>query len=379
MVGPFSIDTVFPGFTAMGADFRASAAAMQQVTSVYLLFFAVMSLFHGPLSDALGRKPVMIGGLACYTVATIGCALSPSLATLLVCRALQGSFAGAGTIVSRAVIRDLYAGADAQRLMSRVMMMFSIAPAIAPVVGGWLLLAGSWRLIFWAMAGYGVLIVALTAFALPETLSTEDRRRLRVRPMLAGMVEVGRHAAFLRLAMVTTFTFASMFLYIVSAPIFVVDLIGKGERDFWMLFVPLIGSVVVGSWLSGRLAGHVETTSLLDRSIGFTAIAAGINVVVAMVSPSLPYVVLAPGLIGLGAALSFPALQLAMLDLFPHQRGSAASLATFASLAFNALLAGVISPIVSGSLIVMASASAGFALLGAGLWLVHRRLRGRAG
>ena len=141
-----------------------------------------------------------------------------------------------------------------------------------------------------------------------------------------------------------------------------------------MLFAPLIGSMVIGSWIAGRLAGRMRTDLLLDRAIGFTVVAAITNVVIVTVSPTLPFAVIAPGLIALGAAISFPVLQLAMLDLFPHHRGSAASLATFASLAFNALLAGVISPFVTGSLLVMALSSTVFALLGAAIWLAHRRL-----
>ena len=372
MIGPFTIDTVFPGFTAMGTDFEASTTAMQQVTSVYLLAFAVMSVFHGPISDALGRKPVMIGGLVGYTLATVGCALAPSLPVLLVCRALQGTFAGGATIVSRAVIRDMYSGADAHRLMSRVMMIFSIAPAIAPVVGGWLLAIGPWPVIFWAIAGYGILIALLTLLVLPETLPAADRHALRVRPMLGGLVGVARHPAFARLAMATTFTFAAQFLYVVSAPIFVVDLLGKGEQDFWLVFVPMIGGMVTGAWVSGRLAGRVRTERLLDGAIGFALLAALANVALVAISPTLPIVVIAPGLIAFAVAIAFPVLQLAMLDLFPHHRGSAASLATFASLVFNSLLAGVISPFVTTSLLVMALSSAGFALLGLAFWVWHR-------
>ena len=377
MIGPFTIDTVFPGFAAMGRDFEANDAAMQQVTSVYLLSFAVMSVLHGPISDTLGRKPVMLAGLAVYVLATIACALSPTLPVLLAARALQGASAGAATIVSRAVIRDLYSGPEAHRLMSQVMMIFSIAPAIAPVAGGLLLAWGPWPIIFWAIAGYGVAIAVLTAVVLPETLPAQDRHPLRIGPVLAGLFEVGRHRGFGRLALATTFVFAAQFVYIVSAPILMVDLLGKGEQDFWILFVPMITGMVLGAFLSGRLAGRVDSSRLVDRAIALALLAAGLNLTLVTVLPRLPYAVLGPGLIALAVAIAFPVLQLAMLDLFPHHRGAAASLASFASLVFNALLAGAISPLVTTSLEVLATSSTVFAIIGAGFWIVHRRLEQR--
>ncbi|WP_114906441.1 multidrug effflux MFS transporter [Ornithinimicrobium murale] len=377
MIGPFTIDTVFPGFASMGQDFEVGAPAMQQVTSIYLLSFAVMSILHGPISDTLGRKPVMLTGLALYVLATIGCALSPSLPVLLVFRALQGACAGAATIVSRAVIRDLFSGPEAHRLMSQVMMIFSIAPAVAPVAGGLLLAWGPWPIIFWAMAGYGIAIALATAFVLPETLPREDRHPLRVGPIVSSLLEVARHPAFVRLALATTFIFAGQFVYIVSAPIMVVDLLGKGEQDFWMLFVPLISGMVIGAWLSGRLAGRVDSSVLVDRAVVAALAAAGLNLTLMLTLPALPWAVLGPALLALSVAIAFPVLQLAMLDLFPHHRGAAASLASFASLVFNALLAGAISPLVTGSLSILALSSTVFVMVGAGFWWVHRHLERR--
>ena len=129
MFGPFSIDTIFPAFPAMGTQFGADKLAMQQTISAYLIAYALMSLVHGPLSDAIGRRRVIIGGLSVFTVASVGCALSTDLSTLLAFRALQGLSAGVGLIVGRAVIRDVLHGDDAQRLMSQVSMIFGIAPA----------------------------------------------------------------------------------------------------------------------------------------------------------------------------------------------------------------------------------------------------------
>src|SRR5690606_35736835 len=134
MFGPFSIDTIFPAFPQLGGQLGADKLALQQTISVYLIAYAVTSVVHGPLSDAFGRRRVIIAGLAVFTLASVGCALSTDLTTLLVFRALQGLSAGVGLIVGRAVIRDVLDGDDAQRLMSQVSMIFGIAPAIAPII-----------------------------------------------------------------------------------------------------------------------------------------------------------------------------------------------------------------------------------------------------
>ena len=161
MVGPFSIDTMFPAFAQMAVDLDTSPLALQQLISVYLLSFAVMSLFHGPLSDAVGRKPVILGGVGLYVLASIACAVAPSLPLLLVGRAVQGLSAGAGQIISRAMVRDIFTGDRAQRVMSQIAMIFGLAPALAPIVGGWLLAHGDWRGIFWFLSGLGLLLVVL--------------------------------------------------------------------------------------------------------------------------------------------------------------------------------------------------------------------------
>lgn len=373
MIGPFTIDTIFPGFASMGEQFEVDSATMQQVTTAYLIPFAVMSIFHGPISDAVGRKPVMLVGLAGFVLAGIGCALAPSLGWLLAARAGQGFFAGAATVVSRAVVRDLYEGAEAQRLMSQIMVIFSIAPAIAPVVGGWLLAVGPWPLIFWFVAGYGVAVAVLMTFVLPETLPVEDRQPLRVGTVLAGIWEVGRSWPFLRLAIGMGMSFGAYIFYVMAAPIIVVDLMGLGEQDFWKLFVPLIGGMATGSFLSGRLAGRIDSLRLVDYATAFLALASAINVALAVLAPTLPWSVVGPTLLGAGIGVAFPIIQLALLDQFPHHRGAAASLSAFVILMGNVVLAGVVAPLMTGSLLTTALASATMTVVGIVFWVWHRR------
>ncbi len=373
MLGPFTIDTVFPAFTSIGEEFGAGTAAQQQITSLYLLAFAVMSVFHGPLSDALGRKPVMIAGLVGYVVVSIGCALAPNLAVLLVMRTLQGTFAGAATIVSRVVVRDMFAGPQAHRMMSRIMMIFSLAPAVAPVVGGWLLELGDWRVIFWAIAAYGAASAVAVLVVLPETHPASARTPLRVDAVVHALVTVGRHRTMIRLATVTALVMGGQFLYVAAAPIIVVDLLGKGEQDFWMLFVPLIAGLMLGAWISGRLAERVPRVRLVDAALTGSVIAGAANLVIVAIAPTLPWAVIGPALLACGIAIAFPVIQLEILDAFPANRGAAASLGTFGSLGFNALLAGAIAPLVGGSLVHVALTSVVLSLLGALLWIGHRR------
>ncbi|NHN57029.1 multidrug effflux MFS transporter [Calidifontibacter sp. DB0510] len=373
MLGPFSIDTPFPAFALIQHEFGVGQEATQQLVSTYMIAFAVMSIFHGPLSDALGRRTVMIGGLVVYAVASAGAALAPSFALLLVCRVLQGLAAGGGVIVSRAVVRDLYDGAEAQRLMSRIVMIFGLAPAIAPVVGGWLVTFGSWRAIFWMLVAIAALLIALVVLVLPESHPVERRTPLQVKEILGGLAEVSKSGAFHRVAFAGSVAFGGYFLYIGAAAIVVVDLLHRGATDFWMLFVPMIAGMVCGSFISGRAAGRISMLRLVTGGLGVAFVAAVVNVILASVpaTATLPYAVIGPSLLGLGIGSVYPSMQLAVLDMFPRHRGAAASGAAFITLILNAIGAGLLAPFFTRSLATMAWAALAYVVVGSALWAWH--------
>lgn len=373
MIGPFAIDTIFPAFGQVGQDFGVDSSAMQQVTSVYMLAFATMSIFHGPIADAVGRKPVMITGLAGFALANVFAALAPSFGLLLLARFIQGAFAGAATIVSRVVIRDLFAGAEAQKLMAQVMMIFSVAPAIAPILGGWLLTVGQWPLIFWAVAGYALLMIVTVAVLLPETLPVADRQPLRPDNVVRSLLQVATKPALIRISFTMAMGFGGYFIYILGAPIIMLDLLGEGEQDFWKLFIPLIGGMLIGSYLSGRLAGKIPRYRLVTVIMPVTVIAGAINLVLVFISPTLPWAVIGPTLLSVAIGTVFPILNLEILELFPHQRGAAASIGTFASLIFNALVAGAVIPLAAASLVSLAALGLGLSILSALGWWWHVR------
>ena len=374
MIGPFTIDAIFPAFDLIGRDVRASTAEMQQVTSVYMLSFAVMSLFHGPISDAIGRKKVMGAGMIAYALASLVCMLAPSLTVLLIGRALQGFSAGAGQIVSRTIIRDLFTGPAAQKMMAQVAMIFSIAPAVAPIVGGWVIGVASWRAIFGGMVAVGVILAIMVVFGLPETHPIEKRRKLDLVDVLRGLRMVLSDGPYLRLAFAGMFGFSAQFIYIVGAPIIMLQLLGKGEQDFWMLFVPFVAGMILGSFVNSRLAHRVRPQRLVSVAMTALVISSLAGVVVAFVAGNhLPWVMIFPPVIAFSMSASFPILQLAMLDRFPTRRGAAASGQSFTQLLFNSLLSGVIVTIVATSMASIAVTSAVFAILGASFWIWHMK------
>ncbi len=379
MFGPFSIDTIFPAFPAIAADLDATPFALQQTISVYMIAYALMSLFHGPLSDAYGRRIVILGGVAMFVLASIGCALSPTIEWLLAFRALQGVSAGAGLIVGRAIIRDCFDGVEAQQLMSTVSMIFGIAPAIAPIIGGWVIAFAPWRAIFWLLAAFAVLLCAACIVWLPETHPREARSRMSPRVLLGTWRSIFGDPGFYPLALAGTLNFNALWVYIASAPAVVLDLLKLGPQQFGWLFVPAISGMMFGAFLSGRLAGRMSAAATVRLGYLIMLVAAALNLGVAWLlsEPRVPWSVLLIGANAIGIGINFPTLTLLLLDRFPHHRGAVSSMQTFVSLLISALMAGLISPLLSGSMVLLAAAALASTALGFASWRIYRRIERR--
>jgi DHA1 family bicyclomycin/chloramphenicol resistance-like MFS transporter len=374
MFGPFSIDTIFPAFGVMAEALSVTPLALQQLLSVYLATYTVMALFHGPISDAVGRRPVILAGAAVFTLASLGCVLAQTLDQLLVMRGLQGLSAGAGMIVGRAIVRDLWEGHQAQRVMSIMTMLFGIAPAVAPIIGGLILGVAGWRAIFLFLALFGITLLTVSAVRLPETHPREARQPLAVGTLLHGYREIFGHPGFRVLSLAATFNFGALFLYIMSAPAFVMGLMGLNELQFWVFFVPMIAGMMTGAMLAGRLAGRLSGRTLVGWAYRLMALAVLLNVGGNLLyAPAAPWAVLPMVVLACGIALAFPVITLYILDLFPSRRGAASSLQTSVSLAILALVAGVVAPLVFDSGLELALTSAAFTLLGYSFWRLGRR------
>lgn len=371
MIGPFSIDAVFPAFPLIGAHFTVDDTALQQLVSVYLLTYGAMSLFHGAISDAIGRKPVIVAGMLVYALASIAAALSTSFAMLLGCRALQGVCAGAGLVVGRAVVRDSLEGAAAQRLMSRVMMIFGVAPVIAPMVGAQLLWLGGWHGIFWLLAAFTVAMALALVLWLGETHPPASRTRFVPRELVATYLSFGRDRPFAPLLVASTVNFCGLFLFIASAPRIVRELLGLSAQGFPWLFVPVVIGLVAGAWLSGRLAERRSVAFTVNLGYAAMGLACALHVLGGWWVPRgvLPWSVLPLVLHGIGVQLAFPTLTLLLLDRFPQRRGGASSVQAFVSLMLNAAVAGLLSPLLSGSLLSLGLGASALTVIG---WLAWR-------
>ncbi|SEA47122.1 multidrug effflux MFS transporter [Variovorax sp. YR216] len=375
MLGPFSIDTYIPAFSGIAHSIGATPVEMQQTLSAYLFGFAFMNLFHGALSDSFGRRPVVLWGLVVFTVASLGCALSQTIGWLVFFRALQGLSTGAGIVVSRAVIRDMFPPAEAQRVMSQVTIYFGIAPAIAPIVGGFLFVHLGWHSIFWFLVAVGVILWTANYKLLPETLHQSHRQPFEIRHLLRGYWELCSDPRFLLLALASGVPFNGMFLYVLAAPAFLGEHLGLAPTQFFWFFLLTIGGIMLGAWASGRMAGKVAPKRQIRDGFVIMLATSIVNVIAnALFTPHAGWALWPLAVFAFGWALMVPVVTLLVLDLHPERRGMASSLQAVIGSTANGIVAGMVAPLVMHSTLALAGTS--ILMLGIGLvawvWL-HQR------
>ena len=374
MLGPFSIDTYLPAFDRIAADFAVEGVLMQHTLSIYLLSFGIMSLFWGSMSDSFGRRPVIIASLVIFLVGSIGCALAPSYGWLLFFRALQGTSAGAGRIIGQALARDCFQGAEAQRLFANIAMVFGLAPAIAPVLGGYLSTYVGWRAIFVLLSVLSLLLIVASWRVLPETLPPKARQPLRLGGILRNYLHVAKNGRFLLAISAIGLAFAGFGLYIASAARFILDILKLPETAFGWLFIPFIIGTISGSMLSSRLAGKVNPARLVLAGQGIMALGALGNVTYNLFfEAAVPWAVIPITVYGFGMSTALPGMTVVALGVFPTLRGTASSVQSSVQVTVFALVAGFVAPWLYESALKLAFGTVGTALLCASLWHLSQR------
>jgi DHA1 family bicyclomycin/chloramphenicol resistance-like MFS transporter len=374
-LGPFSIDTYLPAFAGIAQSLGATPAQMQQTLSAYLFGFALMNLFHGALSDSFGRRPVVLVGLALFTLASLGCALSETIGQLITFRALQGMSAGAGVVVSRAIIRDMFPPEEAQRVMSQVTIFFGVAPAIAPMLGGFLFVYLGWHSIFWLLVAIGLLLLVLMVRLLPESLQAAARQPFAFKPLMHAYAELVRNPRFMLLVVASGVPFNGMFLYVLSAPEWLGSHLGLRPTQFFWFFGLTIAGIMGGAYFSGRLAGSMPARQQIRIGFSTMGVVSIVNVLLNLLLPPHPaWAMLPVAFFAFGWALMVPVITLMVLDMAPNRRGMAASLQACVGSAANGLVAGVVAPLVMHSTVALAVGSMALMAVGLLAWRWLKRL-----
>jgi DHA1 family bicyclomycin/chloramphenicol resistance-like MFS transporter len=344
-LAPFAIDTYLPAFHIIADDFLTSPESIQQSLTFYLVPYTIMTLFHGAISDTIGRIRTIQWGLALFFVASIGCALSTSIESLWFFRALQGLGGGAGNVVARAMVRDLYEGPQAQRVMATIQIIFGIAPAIAPMIGG-LLLSFDWHTIFIFLSFYAALMMIMSSYILPETMPIKDRLSFSFKSVLNRYRTLGTNKEFLLLIVAVSCNFSAFFLYVLASPVFLIDHLGFSSQQFGYLFIPTVTGMMIGSFIAKRSAGKISPSALLRKGYYWMFFVVLINVLFCFFFADDP--MLNIGLVALyniGMAAVMPVISIAALDQFPKMRGTAASGQAFMQMLFSSVVAGIVVPI----------------------------------
>ena len=326
-VGPFAIDMYLPALPAIEASLATDATAVQYTLIGYFVAFGLAQLVYGPWADQAGRKVPLFAGLGIFVAGSVASALAPSIGTLIAARAVQGVGGAVLMVVPRAVIRDMHTGPQATKLMAMVMLVISVSPMLEPLAGSAVIAGASWRGIFWVLAGVALLSLALTAFALPETLGQERRQRVDVASLWRGAKVLFRDPVFMGLTLIGGAGFASFMVFIASASFVYSDQFGLTPTGFSVAFAINAIGFFAASQAAGPLGERFGMLPVMRLAIiGFGAFTVGLLLVLLAGFVSLPVVVAGLFLANACLGLIIPTTMVMALDPHGEIAGLASSL-----------------------------------------------------
>lgn len=370
-VASASIDAYLPAFSALQSDFQASQSEIQLTLGVYMLCYACMQLLHGTLSDALGRRRVVLAALLVHVCGSLVALGAPSLPWLMAGRVLQGVSAGACVVIAQAIVQDCYQGSQARRAMSYLIVVINLSPALAPVVGGYLTTAFGWRAVFALLALLAGVALLWCAVRLPETLPPERRHALSLRALAHNVRQVLCIPRFTALCLVASLLVAAQGLLIGGAPDLLVNSLQLPATAFGYLFIPLVIGAVVGALSAARGAGYWPDKALIVVAYGLMAGGCLVHVLYLAWTdePRWIWTVLPPALFTCGLAMCAPFITLKILGEAPHLSGTAASVLGFLQMLAFSLASGWLVALVYGRPAWLALGMLVLVLVSAAAWL----------
>ena len=249
-----AIDMGLPALTALGASLDASPAATGLTLSLFMAGFAIAQLVFGPLSDRYGRRPILLIGCGIFALANIMCTIAPSINALVTWRFIAGVGAGAATVLEMAIVRDLFEGAAARAQFSYINLVMSIAPMIAPTIGGWVLTMADWQAIYGVLAAGGFVLVMTIASGFGESIPHRDQSALAPRRLMSNYLRVLGNRICIGYALVNGLSFGCLFAYVAGSPLVIIDVLGVSTTVYGWFFALTALAIMVGSFLNGRFS-----------------------------------------------------------------------------------------------------------------------------
>ncbi|HCR1911613.1 Bcr/CflA family multidrug efflux MFS transporter [Enterobacter kobei] len=327
MLMPLSIDMYLPALPVISAQFGVPAGSAQMTLSTYILGFALGQLLYGPMADSLGRKPVILGGTLVFAGAAVACALAQTIDHLIFMRFLHGLAAAAASVVINALMRDIYPKEEFSRMMSFVMLVTTIAPLVAPMAGGAVLVWFSWHAIFWILALAALLASAMIFFFIDETLPAEHRQKFHIRTTIGNFASLFRHKRVLSYMLASGFSFAGMFSFLSAGPFVYIELNHVSPQHFGYYFALNIVFLFVLTIINSRFVRRVGALNMFRAGLWIQFVMAVWLVVSAYLGVGFWALVIGvAAFVGCVSMISSNAMAV-ILDEFPHMAGTASSLA----------------------------------------------------
>jgi DHA1 family bicyclomycin/chloramphenicol resistance-like MFS transporter len=327
MLMPLSIDMYLPALPVIAQQFGVPAGSAQMTLSTYILGFALGQLLYGPMADSLGRKPVILGGTLIFAVAAGACALAQSIDQLITLRFFHGLAAAAASVVINALMRDIYPKEEFSRMMSFVMLVTTVAPLLAPMIGGAVLVWLSWHAIFWILAIAALLASLMIFFFISETLPVERRQPFRIRTTLGNFATLFRHKRVLSYMLASGFSFAGMFSFLSAGPFVYIELNHVLPQNFGYYFALNIVFLFMMTIINGRFVRRVGALRMFRAGLWIQFVMALWMVVSAAFDVGFwALVVGVAAFVGCVSLVASNAMAV-ILDEFPHMAGTASSLA----------------------------------------------------
>lgn len=335
--GPLSTDMYLPALPEIRLAFNVDTAAVQMTLSLFLLGLAIAQLILGPLSDRFGRRPVLIGGMAFYAIASIACVFAPTIEWLMAARFIQAMGVCAGGVVGRAVVRDIHGRAESARMMSHIATAIAVAPLVAPLVGGHLTVSFGWTSIFWAMAAIGVFVFALTALSLPETNAAPMANALNPKRFLINYRTLLCSANFRAFLFAGAFCFSGLFAFISGASFVLIETLGMAPDHFGFAFAFVVVGFMIGSQIGGRWVKRLGVERLVKLG-GRLAMASGLlALALNLMGPVSIFTVIMPMTFYLvSVGLLLPSATAGAIAPYPKMAGAASALMGFVQMAMAA-------------------------------------------